>query len=58
MGRVYACLYLNPWAAHPYDGVLTKLTTFGFECGSLKEYAGAPLHALLRLRLRDAGIWE
>jgi hypothetical protein len=25
MGQVYACLYLNPWPAHPYIGVLTEL---------------------------------
>ncbi len=57
MGQVHACLYLNPWAAHPYDGVLTELTTFRFECGGLREHAGAPVHTLLRLRLLDAGTW-
>ena len=57
MGQVYACLYLNPWPAHPYDGVLAKLSTFKFENGETREYPGAPLHELLKLRLCDKAIW-
>jgi hypothetical protein len=57
MGQVYACLYLNPWPAQPYRGVLTKLETFRLENGALRESSGAPLHRLLKLRLRDSSIW-
>jgi hypothetical protein len=57
MGQVYACLYLNPWPAHPYDGVLAKLPTFRFENGEVRELSGAPLHKLLKLRLRDSSMW-
>ena len=57
MGQVYACLYLNPWPTHSYDGVLAKLPTFRFENGEVREYLGAPLHELLKLRLRDKAIW-
>lgn len=58
MGQVYTCLYLNPWATQPYDGVLTDLVTFRHENGEIREYPGAPLHALLKLRLRDSAIWS
>jgi hypothetical protein len=58
MGQVYACLYLNPWPEQPYEGVLTKLPTFRFEDGILREHAGAPLHKLLKLRLRDSALWD
>jgi hypothetical protein len=57
MGQVYACLYLNPWADRPYEGILTKLPTFRFENGALRENAGAPLHKLLKLRPRDSAMW-
>jgi hypothetical protein len=57
IGQVYACLYLNPWADNPYDGVLTRLPTFRFENGAERLYAGRPLHELLKLRLRDSAIW-
>lgn len=57
MGQVYACLYLNPWPAQPYEGVLTKLPTFKLENGGLREYPGAALHQLLKLRVRDSAIW-
>jgi hypothetical protein len=57
MGQVYACLYFNPWPTHPYDGVLAKLPTFRFENGLVREYRGAPLHELLKLRSRDKAIW-
>ena len=58
MGQVYTGLYLNPWPAHPHDGVLAKLPTFRFENGQVREYPGEPLHKLLRLRLRDKSLWE
>jgi hypothetical protein len=58
MGQVPTCLYLNPWAAQPYDGVLTRLPTFRVENGSLREYAGGPLHKLLKLRKRDSASWR
>jgi hypothetical protein len=58
MGQVYACLYLNPWPEQPYEGVLTKLPTFRFEDGILREQAGAPLHKLLKLRLSDSALWN
>ncbi len=57
MGQVYACLYVNPWATHPNEGVLTKLETFRHENGEFREYPGLPLHRLLKLRLRDSAIW-
>lgn len=57
MGRVDACLYLNPWADQPYEGVLARLPTFRFENRALKLYPGAPLHALLKLRLRNSAMW-
>jgi hypothetical protein len=57
MGQVYACLYLNPWSAQPYDGVLAKLPTFRLENGEVRNYPGEPLHKLLKLRLRDSGVW-
>jgi len=57
MGQVYACLYLNPWPAYPYDGVLAKLSAFRFENGQVRESPGAPLHELLKLHLRDKAIW-
>ena len=57
MGQVYAGLYLNPWASQPYQGVLTKVETFRLENGALREYPGAPLHKLLKLRLRDKSTW-
>ena len=40
-----------------YDGVLTKLPTLRFENGALRQDAGAPLHKLLKLRLRDSTMW-
>jgi len=58
MGQVFACLYLNPWATHHYEGVLTKLETFRHENGEVREYPGLPLHRLLRLQLRDSAIWS
>ena len=59
VGQVYACLYLNPWPDRPYGGALTKLPTFRFENGNLRESSrGAPLHKLLKLRLRDIAMWE
>jgi len=56
--QVYACLYLNPWAAQPYDGVLTKLPTFRFEEGELREHPGVTLPKLLKLRRRCSTLWE
>jgi hypothetical protein len=58
MGQVYACLYLNPYSSQPYDGVLAKLRTFRLENGEVREYPGAPLHNLLKLRLRDSALWR
>jgi hypothetical protein len=58
MGQVYACLYLNPWPEQPYEGVLIKLPTFRFEDGILREHAGARLHELLKVRLRDSALWN
>ena len=58
MGQVYTCLYLNPWPTQPYAGVLTKLETFRHENGEVREDPGAPLHTLLKLRLRDSSIWN
>jgi len=57
MGQVYACLYLNPWADQPYEGVLARLPTFRVESDALRERAGTPLHRLLKLRLRDSAMW-
>ncbi len=54
MGMWYSTsLYLNPWANLPYEGVLTKLTTFRLEAGALQEHPGSSLHELLRLRRRE-----
>ena len=57
MGQVYACLYLNPWSTHPYDGLLAKLPTFRLENGEVREYPGEPLNKLLMLRVRDSSLW-
>jgi hypothetical protein len=57
MGQVYACLYLNPWARQPYDGVLANLPAFRFENGEVREQSGQRLHTLLKLRLRDSTLW-
>jgi hypothetical protein len=60
MGQVYACLYLNPYSAQPYDGVLAKLPTFRptfrLENGEVREYPEEALHSLLKLRLRDSAL--
>jgi hypothetical protein len=59
MGQVYTCLYLNPWAERPYDGLLTELPTFGFENGEAREYPGSPWHALMNLQpLEDSSLWD
>ena len=58
MGQVYACLYLNPWADQPYEGVLTKLPIIRFENEALRPYPGKPLHELLKLSLRDSMLFD
>jgi hypothetical protein len=59
MGQVYACLYLNPWAERPYDGVLTTLPSFRFEKGEVREYPGKSWHDLMGLQpLTDTSLWD
>jgi hypothetical protein len=59
LGQVYACLYLNPWAERPYDGLLTRLPTFRFENGEAREHPGEPWHELMNLQpLADASLWD
>jgi len=57
LGQVESRLYLNPFAQRPYNGVLTKLDTFGFEGGSWQRYPGKPIHELLQLRHYDSSLW-
>lgn len=59
MGQVYACLYLNPWADQPYEGLLTELPTFRFEDGKAREYPGKSWHGLMNMQPKlDASLWE
>ncbi len=57
MGQVYACLWINPWADRPYDGLLTELPTFRFENGDVKESPGRPWHRLMNLPLIASSMW-
>jgi len=59
MGQVYCCLWLNPWAERPYDGLLTALPTVRFDNGEAREYPGRPWHELMNMQpLRDTSIWD
>jgi hypothetical protein len=59
MGQVYACLYLNPWAEWPYEGLLTQLPTFRFENGEARECPGRPWHELINLQpITDSSFWD
>ncbi len=59
MGQVYACLYLNPWAHRPYEGLLTHLPSVKFEDGEIRHYPGAPLYELLKLQPQtDTSMWD
>jgi hypothetical protein len=59
MGQVYACLYLNPWAERPYDGLFMNLPTFRFENGKAREYPGRQWHQLMHLQpLVDSALWD
>ena len=58
MGQVYACLYLNPWAHRPYEGVLTKLDTMTGHCGGLLRKIGATIHRLLGVDPLDSSFWD
>lgn len=59
MGQVYCCLWLNPWADRPCDGLLTELPTFRFENGEAREYPGKPWHELMNLQpLNDSSVWD
>lgn len=58
-GKVNTCLYLNPWAENPYDGLLTRLTSFQFENGQAREVPGNPFFKLMRLEpFTDISIWD
>ena len=58
-GQVYACLWLNPWAARPYNGLLTSLPTFRFENGEARECPGRNWHELMDfLPLKDSSLWN
>lgn len=58
-GKVNTCLYLNPWAENPYDGLLTRLTSFQFENGQAREVPGNPFFKLMGLEpLTDISIWD
>jgi len=54
LGQVQACLYFNPWAHLPYQGVLSALDSVEYVDGVLKRKAGAPLHELLGVSARPA----
>jgi hypothetical protein len=59
MGQVYACLYLNPWAERPYDGLLAQLPTFRLENGEAREYPGKTWYELMSLKpLADKSLWD
>jgi hypothetical protein len=58
LGQVYSRLYLNPWAARPYAGVLTKLSTVSWNNGSLEPTPGAWLHQLLGIEPIDISVLE
>jgi hypothetical protein len=58
-GQVYVCLYLNPRADRPYDGLLVQLPTFRFENGALRHYPGKSWHELMKRQpLADPSIWD
>ncbi len=57
MGQVGSCLYLNPRAYRPYQGVLTQLATVRYDNGSLRRDHGLPLHQLLGTELMDSSLW-
>ncbi len=47
MGQVCSCLYLNPWATRPFDGVLNKLETVRWLDGTLQRFAGTSLNEMV-----------
>lgn len=59
MGQVCICLYTNPWAKLPYDGLLTDLPTFRFENGVAREFPGRPWWEIMNFQaLADSSLWD
>jgi len=54
IGQVQACLFLNPWAHLPYEGVLSKLDTVRYVDGVLQRGSGISLHQLLGVTPQDS----
>ena len=48
-GTVQPWLYLNPWATHPYEGVLTKLRTGRFVDSTIVFSSGPSLNEILNV---------
>jgi hypothetical protein len=58
MGQLYVSLWLNPWADHPYKGLLIELPTFRFENGEAKQYPGRPWHDLMgHTPVKGSSLW-
>lgn len=58
-GQVYCCLWLNPWAERPYDGLLAELPAVRFANGAAQECPGRPWHELMRVKLlEDSSPWD
>jgi hypothetical protein len=47
MGQVCSCLYHNPWATRPFDGVLNKLETVRWCDGTLQRFVGTSLNKMV-----------
>lgn len=59
MGQMYCCLWLNPWAERPYDGLLAELPAFRLEESKVRERPGRPWHELMGLEpLSDSSLWD
>jgi hypothetical protein len=52
MGQTYSCLFLNPWAHYPYQGILTKLNRFEYPVSD-GPIRGLSLNELLGIEPSD-----
>ncbi len=58
MGQLCLSVWLNPWADHPYRGLLLELPTFRFENGEAKKDPGRAWHDLMgHMPVNGSSLW-
>ncbi len=57
MGRVQPCFYLNPWATHSYEGILTTLRTARLVDGVIRFSGGTSLNKILNVAVEPSDLW-